>query len=209
MHAIYYKKGKSEMKYDRLADDDRPKFTEYVRKLLNQSFIIYRTDEEAYRFLNDYSESVNEYLAVLGYKLIFDTEQQIVGLTEDDPDMQLKFMMREKLKKTHTALLACIWKLYFQKTDECMDPDEMFFELHELTELISTWSLSKKELTSYELEEAFRLFSKHNLIKVLDPDLKNRKSRIQMLPSLGLCMETAKFQKVAEELEKEYKIGEK
>ena len=90
-----------------------------------------------------------------------------------------------------------------------MHPDEMFFELHELTELISTWSLSKKELTSYELEEAFRLFSKHNLIKVLDPDLKNRKSRIQMLPSLGLCMETAKFQKVAEELEKEYKIGEK
>ena len=85
------------MKYEKLADDDRPKFTEYVRKLLNQSFIIYKADEEVYRFLNDYSESVNEYLAVLGYRMIFDTEQQIVGLTEDDPDMQMKFMMREKL----------------------------------------------------------------------------------------------------------------
>ena len=55
----------------------------------------------------------------------------------------------------------------------------------------------------------FRLFIKNNFIMFLDPYIKNRKSRIQMLPSLGLCMETAKFQKVAEELEKEYKIGEK
>lgn len=208
-HLLLERKEKNKMKYDRLSNTDKLLFGECIRKLMNQSFIVSLIDPDTYRFLNDYSETVNEYLEALGYTLMIDVELQVVGMKEINSDDTMKFTLKERLKKTHTAILACIWKLYIQKVNEFMDPDEMFFELGELTNLISTWSLAKKELTVTELDEAFRLFSRHNLIKLINTDLRNEKTKIQLLPSLCMCLETSEFKKVAEVFEKEYKIGGK
>lgn len=198
------------MRYDRLPDDDKEKFGLYVRKLLNQSFIISSSDSEAYNYIRNYEEAIDEYLGVLGYTISINSEQMVIGLEEADITEQMKYNFREKLRKTHTALLACIWKLYIQKINEFADPDELWFEMKELKEIMQTWNLTKKDLTATEMEEAFRLFSKHNLVRVLSGDLKNPNTRVQMLPSLCLCMQSSEFEYVAAEFSKEYGIeGEK
>ena len=85
--------------------------------------------------------------------------------------------------------MACIWKLYLKRIDELKSEDDLWFEMRELNKLLDDWSALKNKMSVAEKEEAFRLFARHGLIEILNVDLKDPDSKIQMLPALTLCME--------------------
>lgn len=195
------------MKLEKFTDEERELFGQSIRKLLTQSFIMAKTDSVTYNFLRNHEDAVYEYLNVIGYQMMLDSERMVIGLEEMDYMTEdLKYNFKEKLKKTHSALLACIWKLYIKRVNEFADPDEMWFEIRELKDLMQSWNLYKKDLSNTEIEEAFRLFSKHNLIKVLSDDIKNPNARIQMYPSLAMCVKTPMLTKIASQYAKEYGV---
>ena len=194
------------MKYDNLKDSIKEEFGVQVRKLFSQSFVIRSLDFSGYQFITNYEASINEYIKVIGYQLRIDSENGIIGLEETNPETPLKYTFKDKIKKSYTAVLVCIWTLYLKKLEELADDDHMVFTLKELNDLMNSWSLTKK-LTAVEIEDAIRLFSKYNLVKIINNNFRDENTKVQMLRSLGMCMNTQEFKDTLNALREEYKIG--
>lgn len=174
-----------------IADTEDEIFGRCVRKLMTQSYITQNIEPEEYKYVDDHMKEINTYLYAIGYQLDFnrDPGHKVVGLIEKNSDEDLRCSLRENLKKNQTILLACIWKLYLKRIDELKSEDDLWFEMRELNKLLDDWSALKNKMSVAEKEEAFRLFARHGLIEILNVDLKDPDSKIQMLPALTLCME--------------------
>ena len=159
-----------------------------ANKLLNHSFIIKKKEDtrKDYLFVISNRAYFESYFDLLGYELIINDDQGVIGLKNTYGHGKLA------LKKYESIMLLILRLMYLEKRKEISSgSDEVIVLVEEIREKYQMLKVKNKLVLDKTLEKnILSLFKKYNLIKNLDSDLNDIETRIIIYPSILLALYT-------------------
>ena len=159
-----------------------------ANKLLNHSFIIKKKEDtkKDYLFVITNRTYFESYFDLLGYELIINEDQGVIGLKNTYGHGKLA------LKKYESIMLLILRLMYLEKRKEISSgSDEVIVLIEEIREKYQMLKVKNKLVLDKTLEKnILSLFKKYNLIKNLDSDFNDIETRVIIYPSILLALYT-------------------
>ncbi len=192
---------------DVLENVPKDKFRATANKLLNECFIIKKNKDTVseYNFILNYRDYFVSLFDVLGYELVIQEEQGVIGINNPAGTGRIH------LKKIESVLLLILRLLYIEERKKISQTGDVIVIVDQVYDKYNMLKMPYK-LDKTMLRNAMGLFRRYHLIQNLDPDMSNPDTRVIIYPSILLAVANASldelYQTAKDKLEKYGKGGE-
>ena len=138
---------------------------------------------------------MNQYLAVIGYKVVVEEQMGVAMLQPNDDDKETVGLKRLNLyhfDQRHMKLLLVLWLLFLER----MGYEEAVYVT--VGEIIDKCRLYDIELTPVEFKNAYATFRRFCLIDYSD-DITKEDGAVRLYPSLQFCLDIGQLKQVMAE----------
>ena len=138
---------------------------------------------------------MNQYLAVIGYKVVVEEQMGVAMLQPNDDDKETVGLKRLNLyhfDQRHMKLLLVLWLLFLER----MGYEEAVYVT--VGEIIDKCRLYDIELTPVEFKKAYATFRRFCLIDYSD-DITKEDGAVRLYPSLQFCLDIGQLKQVMAE----------
>lgn len=164
----------------------KDKFRNAANKLLNQCFLVKKKEDTKteYAFVLHNKELYIPYFDLLGYQLLINEDQGVIGLVNQFGQGRLQ------LSKYESIMLLIFRLLYVEKRKELGTySEEVTVLMEEVRDKYAMLKIQVKPVLDKSMERSIiQLFRRYNLVKNLETDITNAETRIIIYPSISLAM---------------------
>ena len=157
----------------------KDKFKSAANKLLGECFLLKKHKDTAsdYNYILNNKDAFIEYFDILGYELIIDEQNGVIGLNNPSGTGRIH------LKKIESILLLILRLLYIEKRKQLSQIDDVIIIADEIYDKYSMLKMNAK-LDKTEMRNTLGTFQRYHLIGKLDADMSNPDTRIIVYPSI-------------------------
>lgn len=163
----------------------KDKFRIAANKLLNHCFVLKKKEstKNDYIFIKQNKELFIQYFDLLGYRLVINENQDVIGIVNENGTGRLQ------LNKYESILLLILRLLYIEKRRTLNMNEEVVALIEEIQDKYAMLKIKAKPMIDkVMLKESMRLFKRYNLIHTLDSDVTLSDTRVIIYPSITMCM---------------------
>lgn len=164
----------------------KEKFRIASNKLLNNCFLLKKKNntKDDYVFVVQNRELFLQYFELLGYKLIINQEQGVIGLVNEFGTGRLS------LSKYESILLLICRLLYIEKRKEIgVSSDDVVVLMDEIHDKYNMLKIKAKPIMDKKMiRDGISLFRRYNLMQNLDGDVTDYDCRILIYPSINMAI---------------------
>ena len=183
----------------------KEKFRSAANKLLGECFLLKKHKDTAsdYNYILNNKDAFIEYFDILGYELIIDEQNGVIGLNNPSGTGRIH------LKKIESILLLILRLLYIEKRKQLSQIDDVIIIADEIYDKYSMLKMNAK-LDKTAMRNTLGMFQRYHLIGKLDADMSNPDTRILIYPSILFAVTVSSlddlYQSAKDKLDK-YSIG--
>ena len=183
----------------------KDKFKSAANKLLGECFLLKKHKDTAsdYNYTLNNKDAFIEYFDILGYELIIDEQNGVIGLNNPSGTGRIH------LKKIESILLLILRLLYIEKRKQLSQIDDVIIIADEIYDKYSMLKMNAK-LDKTAMRNTLGMFQRYHLIGKLDSDMSNPETRIMIYPSILFAITVSSlddlYQSAKDKLDK-YSIG--
>ena len=183
----------------------KDKFKSAANKLLGECFLLKKHKDTAsdYNYILNNKDAFIEYFDILGYELIIDEQNGVIGLNNPLGTGRIH------LKKIESILLLILRLLYIEKRKQLSQIDDVNIIADEIYDKYSMLKMNAK-LDKTAMRNTLGMFQRYHLIGKLDADMSNPDTRILIYPSILFAVTVSSlddlYQSAKDKLDK-YSIG--
>ena len=183
----------------------KDKFKSAANKLLGECFLLKKHKDTAsdYNYILNNKDAFIEYFDILGYELIIDEQNGVIGLNNPSGTGRIH------LKKIESILLLILRLLYIEKRKQLSQIDDVIIIADEIYDKYSMLKMNAK-LDKTAMRNTLGMFQRYHLIGKLDSDMSNPDTRIMIYPSILFAVMVSSldelYQSAKDKLDK-YSIG--
>lgn len=183
----------------------KDKFKSAANKLLGECFLLKKHKDTAsdYNYILNNKDAFIEYFDILGYELIIDEQNGVIGLNNPSGTGRIH------LKKIESILLLILRLLYIEKRKQLSQIDDVIIIAEEIYDKYSMLKMNAK-LDKTAMRNTLGMFQRYHLIGKLDADMSNPDTRILIYPSILFAVTVSSlddlYQSAKDKLDK-YSIG--
>lgn len=183
----------------------KDKFKSAANKLLGECFLLKKHKDTAsdYNYILNNKDAFIEYFDILGYELIIDEQNGVIGLNNPSGTGRIH------LKKIESILLLILRLLYVEKRKQLSQIDDVIIIADEIYDKYSMLKMNAK-LDKTAMRNTLGMFQRYHLIGKLDADMSNPDTRILIYPSILFAVTVSSlddlYQSAKDKLDK-YSIG--
>ena len=183
----------------------KDKFKSAANKLLGECFLLKKHKDTAsdYNYILNNKDAFIEYFDILGYELIIDEQNGVIGLNNPSGTGRIH------LKKIESILLLILRLLYIEKRKQLSQIDDVIIIADEIYDKYSMLKMNAK-LDKTAMRNTLGMFQRYHLIGKLDSDMSNPETRIMIYPSILFAITVSSlddlYQSAKDKLEK-YSMG--
>ena len=183
----------------------KDKFKSAANKLLGECFLLKKHKDTAsdYNYILNNKDAFIEYFDILGYELIIDEQNGVIGLNNPSGTGRIH------LKKIESILLLILRLLYIEKRKQLSQIDDVIIIADEIYDKYSMLKMNAK-LDKTTMRNTLGMFQRYHLIGKLDADMSNPDTRILIYPSILFAVTVSSlddlYQSAKDKLDK-YSIG--
>ena len=157
----------------------KDKFKSAANKLLGECFLLKKHKDTAsdYNYILNNKDAFIEYFDILGYELIIDEQNGVIGLNNPLGTGRIH------LKKIESILLLILRLLYIEKRKQLSQIDDVIIIADEIYDKYSMLKMNAK-LDKTAMRNTLGMFQRYHLIGKLDADMSNPDTRILIYPSI-------------------------
>ena len=156
-----------------------------------------------YNYILNNKDAFIEYFDILGYELIIDEQNGVIGLNNPSGTGRIH------LKKIESILLLILRLLYIEKRKQLSQIDDVIIIADEIYDKYSMLKMNAK-LDKTAMRNTLGMFQRYHLIGKLDADMSNPDTRILIYPSILFAVTVSSlddlYQSAKDKLDK-YSIG--
>lgn len=192
---------------DVLENVPKDKFRATANKLLNECFIIKKNKDTIsdYNFILNYREYFISLFDVLGYELVIQEDQGVIGINNPAGTGRIH------LKKIESMLLLILRLLYIEERKKISQTGDVIVIVDQVYDKYNMLKMQNK-LDKTTLRNSMGLFRRYHLIQNLDSDMSNPDTRVIIYPSILLAVANTSldelYQSAKDKLEKYGRGGE-
>lgn len=192
---------------DVLENVPKDKFRATANKLLNECFIIKKNKDTVseYNFILNYRDYFMSLFDVLGYELVIQEEQGVIGINNPAGTGRIH------LKKIESMLLLILRLLYIEERKKVSQTGDVIIIVDQVYDKYNMLKMQNK-LDKTTLRNAMGCFRRYHLIQNLDADMSNPDTRVIIYPSILLAVANSSldemYQVAKDKLEKYGKGGD-
>jgi len=192
---------------DVLENVPKDKFRATANKLLNECFIIKKNKDTIsdYNFILNYREYFISLFDVLGYELVIQEDQGVIGINNPAGTGRIH------LKKIESMLLLILRLLYIEERKKISQTGDVVIIVDQVYDKYNMLKMQNK-LDKTTLRNSMGLFRRYHLIQNLDADMSNPDTRVIIYPSILFAVANASlddvYQAAKDKLEKYGRGGE-
>lgn len=192
---------------DVLENVPKEKFKATANKLLNECFIIKKNKDTVseYNFILNYRDYFISLFDVLGYELVIQEDQGIIGINNPAGTGRIH------LKKIESMLLLILRLLYIEERKKISQTGDVIVIVDQVYDKYNMLKMQNK-LDKTTLRNSMGLFRRYHLIQNLDSDMSNPDTRVIIYPSIFLAVANASldemYQSAKDKLDKYGRGGE-
>ena len=167
-----------------LSQGDKENFKRICNKLLSVCFICKKKEDTKsdYYFILRHKSDFQQYLEMLGYKLILNEEYGVIQLVN-----QLNYN-RINLKLFESIILLILRILYDEKKRELSLDNDIIIDVGEIQDKFMALKIRDKLIDKTTLGNALRVFRRFQLLEPLDKDLTRADSRLLLYDSILMAV---------------------
>ena len=183
----------------------KDKFKSAANKLLGECFLLKKHKDTAsdYNYILNNKDAFIEYFDILGYELIIDEQNGVIGLNNPLGTGRIH------LKKIESILILILRLLYIEKRKQLSQIDDVIIIADEIYDKYSMLKMNAK-LDKTAMRNTLGMFQRYHLIGKLDADMSNPDTRILIYPSILFAVTVSSlddlYQSAKDKLDK-YSIG--
>ena len=183
----------------------KDKFKSAANKLLGECFLLkkHKDTTSDYNYILNNKDAFIEYFDILGYELIIDEQNGVIGLNNPSGTGRIH------LKKIESILLLILRLLYIEKRKQLSQIDDVIILADEIYDKYSMLKMNAK-LDKTAMRNTLGMFQRYHLIGKLDADMSNPDTRILIYPSILFAVTVSSlddlYQSAKDKLDK-YSIG--
>lgn len=183
----------------------KDKFKSAANKLLGECFLLKKHKDTAsdYNYILNNKDAFIEYFDILGYELIIDEQNGVIGLNNPSGTGRIH------LRKIESILLLILRLLYIEKRKQLSQIDDVIIIADEIYDKYSMLKMNAK-LDKTAMRNTLGMFQRYHLIGKLDADMSNPDTRILIYPSILFAVTVSSlddlYQSAKDKLDK-YSIG--
>jgi len=183
----------------------KDKFKSAANKLLGECFLLKKHKDTAsdYNYILNNKDAFIEYFDILGYELIIDEQNGVIGLNNPLGTGRIH------LKKIESILLLILRLLYIEKRKQLSQIDDVIIIADEIYDKYSMLKMNAK-LDKTSMRNTLGMFQRYHLIGKLDADMSNPDTRILIYPAILFAVTVSSlddlYQSAKDKLDK-YSIG--
>jgi hypothetical protein len=166
----------------------KEKFRNAANVLLNSCFLVKKKDStrNEYMFVRQNKEEFRQYFELLGYELIVNEEQGVIGIKNSFGTGRLQ------LNKYESIMLLIFRLLYVEKRRQLGTfSEEVTVLMEEVREKYSMLKIRSKPVMDKAMEKnIIAFFRRYNIILNVDADVTQAEARIIIYPSVLLAVPT-------------------
>lgn len=167
--------------YKKLTETEKDKFSRICSKLLDKTFILKQkdTDKEDFFFVVGHLSLFHSYFQLINYSVTYHEADQLIMLSTDlDRN-------RVRLKKIDTIILLILRQLYYEKSKEVTQLNQIIVTIGEIHESIERTNIFNSRISKTELASTFRMLKSFSIINYLSNNLIfDDETRIEIYPSI-------------------------
>lgn len=157
----------------------KEKFRSAANKLLGECFLLkkYKDTASDYNFILNNKDTFIEYFDILGYELIINEQNGVIGLNNPFGAGRIH------LKKIESILLLILRLLYIEKRKQLSQIEDVIIIADEIYDKYNMLKMNAK-LDKTTMRNVLGMFQRYHLIGKLDSDMSNPDTRIMVYPSI-------------------------
>ena len=192
---------------DVLDNVPKDKFKATANKLLNECFIIKKNKDTVseYNFILNYREYFISLFDVLGYELVVQEDQGVIGINNPAGTGRIH------LKKIESMLLLILRLLYIEERKKVSQTGDVIVIVDQVYDKYNMLKIQNK-LDKTTIRNSMGLFRRYHLIQNLDSDMSNPDTRVIIYPSILLAVANTSlddlYQSAKDKLDKYSRGGE-
>lgn len=175
---------------------DKDEFKRICNRLLSHCFLCKGNvaNKSDYYFVLKYRSEFQEYLSILGFRLVINEENGVIQLTNPQNYNHLNLKLYESI------ILLILRILYDEKKRELSVSDEAIINLGDIQDKFLSLQLRDKMIDKTTMRNALSLFRRFQLIETLDKDLSNEESRVLIYDSIMMAVRIEDIKQAYEKL---------
>ena len=183
----------------------KEKFKSVANKLLGECFLLrkHKDTSSDYNYIWNNKDAFIEYFDILGYELIIDEQNGVIGLNNPAGTGRIH------LKKIESILILILRLLYIEKRKQLSPIDDVIVIADEIYDKYNMLKMNAK-LDKTTMRNSLGMFQRYHLIGRLDPDVSNPETRIMIYPSILFAVTVSSlddmYNSAKDKLEK-YSVG--
>lgn len=166
--------------YIELHEKERLNFSRIVNKLLQVNYLTNQkeSDIKDYYFITSHIDLFKSYFLFMDCELLFDMTNRLISLLNTQGSNRLNIKLNESI------VLLIIRLLYDEKMREVSLINQVIIHLEEIHDKYLSIGLNDRRISKTELKQILALFSRYNLLTILDHNFNDDRSRLILYPSL-------------------------
>ena len=160
------------------------KFRTAANKMLNRCFILKRKEDTKrdYIFIRQNKDLFIQYFDLLGYDIVINEDLGLIAVKNRQGTSRLS------LTKMQSILLLILRLLYLEKRNDISSvTDDVTILMQDVRNKFDLLK-SKTKLDKTTEKDAFAIFKRYNLVRVLDADITMGDARIEIYPSILMAI---------------------
>ena len=192
---------------DVLENVPKDKFKTTANKILNECFIIKKNKDTVseYNFILNYRDYFISLFDVLGYELVIQEEQGVIGINNPTGTGRIH------LKKIESMILLILRLLYIEERKKVSQTGDVIVIVDQVYDKYNMLKMQNK-LDKTTLRNSMGLFRRYHLIQNLDADMSNPETRVIIYPSILFAVSNTNlddmYQSAKDKLDKYGRGGE-
>lgn len=169
--------------FEGMLQKEKDEFRRVCNKLMSTCFICRQNADTKsdYYFILRQKPVFARYLDVLGYTLEINEEYGVIQLVNRENYNHLHLKLYESI------ILLILRILYDEKKRE-LSLSDVVINIGDIQEKYLSLKIREKQIDKTTMNNALRLFKRHNLVAILDKDLLKEESRIVIYDSILMAV---------------------
>lgn len=197
--------------YEKMLSADRARLIRCIHALLGHTFLlsdVYDEDQKDmkmnsdYRLVERYMDWVRTYLEMAGWTVIQNRNLGVIYLESQFGSD------RARLNQTSTAFLLAIRLLYDEEREKLAIRKEIMMTTEQVVARLLSFGTFQKKPSDTDITEAFRTFSRYNLVQRIEGEWKEADCRFLVFPSIALVLDGDVIKRIFDSLSGPEEDGE-
>ncbi len=181
--------------YINLSDMQKEEFSRILNKLLSVNYICgeRKKDRDDFYFILRNEQLLKKFFLILDYQLYIYKADQMAYISNSNNYNHLT------LTQLQSIVLLLLRKLYFQKSQEFQETENIFITLAELHAELEATGIYSRRITKTELKNVYHFLSKYNICEKIG-DLSEDESKLIIYPTINYILPISKIDDIMEQL---------